>query len=89
LYGSTETVVNATWHEIRTRPDDDAAHVPIGRARAGSTARVVDERGNACAPGVVGELYVGGPSLADGYLHAPELTDAAFVDHRGERVYRT
>ena len=89
LYGSTETIVNATWHELTRRPGDEDAHVPIGMARAGSTVHVVDERGDACAPGTVGEILIGGPSLARGYLHAPELTREAFIMHRGERVYRT
>ncbi|MBW1881707.1 MAG: amino acid adenylation domain-containing protein, partial [Deltaproteobacteria bacterium] len=91
LYGSTETVVNATWHEVTTRPGDRDTSTPIGTARTGSEVFLVDEGGAPCAAGEVGEILVGGPSLAQGYLHAPELTAAAFVDHpaAGGRVYRT
>jgi O-succinylbenzoic acid--CoA ligase len=39
---------------------------------------------------VDGEVQISGPTLADGYLGDPELTDAAFLrDDRGRRWYRT
>lgn len=38
---------------------------------------------------VDGELQLGGPTLADGYLDAPELTAEVFVEDGGERWYRT
>lgn len=48
--------------------------VPIGTARA----RLAD-----------GQLELGGPMLAEGYLCDPERTDAAFRDADGTRWYRT
>ncbi len=83
LYGSTETVVNATWHEVVRTPAPDEVHTPIGRIRAGQEVVVLDEVDG------VGELAVGG-LVADGYLGEPELTDEAFVEHPSAgRVYRT
>lgn len=38
---------------------------------------------------VDGELQLGGPTLADGYLGNPELTAEVFVHEGGERWYRT
>ena len=38
---------------------------------------------------VGGELQLGGPTLADGYLGNPELTAEVFVVEAGERWYRT
>ena len=38
---------------------------------------------------VDGELQLGGPTLADGYLGNPELTAQVFVEDAGERWYRT
>lgn len=91
LYGSTETVVNATWHEITERPLDHEAHVPIGRERSGSCVAVLDEASRPCAPGESGEIVVGGPSLAAGYWRDPSLSAARFVSvpGLGGRAYRT
>ena len=91
LYGSTETVVNATWHDVKGRPNDEDVHTPIGLPRTGSDVLLLNERGNDCRPGEVGVLFVGGPSLSDGYLHAPEETAASFVELPGKpgHYYRT
>lgn len=48
--------------------------VPIGS----TTVKVVD-----------GEVWLGGPSLAEGYLGDPELTAERFVDEGGVRWFRT
>jgi acyl transferase domain-containing protein/acyl-CoA synthetase (AMP-forming)/AMP-acid ligase II/acyl carrier protein len=42
LYGSTETVVNATWHQVTTPPGDRETSTPIGTARPGSEVYLVD-----------------------------------------------
>lgn len=83
LYGSTETVVNATWFEVAGELEPGTVHTPIGWTRYGVTTRVVDERDG------VGELVVGG-GIARGYLGEPEQTAEAFVELPGMgRVYRT
>jgi len=89
LYGSTETVVNATWHEVDADLTGADLHIPIGRARAGCEVHVLDSDGQPCAAGAVGELHVGGPSLASGYWREPALTAQAFVERPQGRLYRT
>lgn len=96
LYGPTEAAVNATFHAVA--PDADDATVPIGRPVANMRAFVLDARMEPVPPGVVGELYLGGIGLADGYVGRAALTAAAFVpdpfvpdlfDGPAERLYRT
>ncbi len=70
----------ATAHDV-PRPPDDAAQVPIGRPVAGSTVLLLRPDGTPADPGDEGEIHIGGPGVALGYLNRPEETAAAFVAH--------
>jgi amino acid adenylation domain-containing protein len=90
-YGPTETNV-CTYYQVREAPPEDAT-IPIGAACSGQCLYVVDETGRLCAEGEIGELWVHGPTLMEGYWNDPEKTAGTllrdpFCD--GERkVYRT
>jgi len=87
-YGPTEATVWASVHACR--PEDAAGPVPIGRPIPGSHIVIGDAAGQPVPVGVVGELLVGGPGVALGYLNRPELTASAFIqDAEGARSYRT
>ena len=75
-YGPTETTVVATVVEVR--PDEP---VTIGRPIPNYSCYVVDEQLSEVAPGVQGELLIGGPGVARGYLNRPELTAQKFIDN--------
>ncbi|MEQ8497184.1 MAG: amino acid adenylation domain-containing protein [Gammaproteobacteria bacterium] len=90
-YGPTEATVGCM--EYRFDPERDrAGSVPIGRAIDGTEILVLDDAGRAVAGGGTGEIFIGGASLADGYVNQPEATAERFVAHParpGARVYRT
>ncbi|MFE4515307.1 amino acid adenylation domain-containing protein [Kitasatospora sp. NPDC056783] len=96
-YGPTETVVTATTHRLDGHARQPEARVPIGEAVGGRRLYVLDERLRPVPPGEAGELYVGGPLLASGYLGRPGLTAGRFVADpfagpetaAGARMYRT
>jgi len=88
LYGPTEATIDATYWEC----DGDARVVPIGRPVANTVALILDRHLAVAPPGVPGELCLGGPQLARGYLDNPAATADKFVPHpfaAGERLYRT
>ncbi|MFI9764452.1 amino acid adenylation domain-containing protein [Streptomyces sp. NPDC051963] len=92
MYGPTEATTFATWYEVRGAPAEDATALPIGRPVGATTAVVVDETGFEVAAGATGELLLGGPGLALGYLGQDRLTGERFVEDRitgGGRLYRT
>ncbi|CAL9602231.1 amino acid adenylation domain-containing protein [Streptomyces sp. enrichment culture] len=92
-YGPTETTVTATVYDVLPGADDPRDVVPIGGPLGARRAYVVDERGEPVAAGGTGELLVGGPELARGYLGRPALTAERFVPDpfggAGGRLYRT
>jgi thioesterase domain-containing protein/acyl carrier protein len=93
VYGPTETTTYATWYHVQ-QVEEGAATIPIGRPIANTEAYVLDGRMQPVPIGVPGELYIGGPGLARGYLGRPELTAEKFVanpfsDEVGARLYKT
>ncbi|WP_327091145.1 amino acid adenylation domain-containing protein [Nonomuraea sp. NBC_01738] len=89
-YGPTEATVAVAAFETSgswTRP------LPFGHAFGGHQLHVVDEHLRPVAPGEPGELLIGGPGLARGYLGRPGLTAEKFVPdpwgEPGARLYRT
>ncbi|MBG0830307.1 amino acid adenylation domain-containing protein [Planomonospora sp. ID67723] len=89
-YGPTETTVCVVGGELTGTWDRP---LPIGHALPGCTARILDDRLAPCPPGTPGELCIGGPQLARGYLDRPGLTAERFVADPygppGSRLYRT
>ena len=88
-YGPTETTIWATC----SAPLSAGQPVGIGAPIPGVCALVLDARLNPAPIGVVGELYLGGPALARGYVGRVELTAERFVANpyggAGARMYRT
>lgn len=91
LYGPTETTVVNTGQRIEANavftPGRDVAS--IGTALPGNRTVVLDTHQRIAATGEPGELALGGPQLAEGYLGAPELTAQRFPTLDGERWYLT
>jgi amino acid adenylation domain-containing protein len=90
-YGPTEAAVWATFHECRA---DEGGDPPIGLPIANARVYLLDGAGEPAPAGVAGELYIGGASVARGYLGRAELTAARFVPdpfggEPGARLYRT
>ena len=91
VYGPTEATTFAFAHRV-TSDDVRRGVIPIGRPIANTTAYVLDEEGGVQPPGVAGELHLGGPGVASGYVGRPDLTAERFLDSPfvpGERLYRT
>jgi len=92
-YGPTETVVGCCIYEV---PPDSLSSGPvlIGKPKANMQMHIADSNLQLLPVGVSGEVYIGGESLARGYLSRPDLTAEAFIPNcfsskSGERLYKT
>jgi amino acid adenylation domain-containing protein len=97
-YGPTEATITALVHRLDPADPapDPAEPVPVGRPLAHARARILAQDGTPAPEGAPGELVLGGPAVALGYLDRPAETARAFVPDRhatgadtGARAYRT
>ncbi|PKQ44143.1 non-ribosomal peptide synthetase [Confluentibacter flavum] len=90
-YGPTEATVGCIVSEFNAALHTGAS-IPIGIPIKNMHAYILDSHKNLVPHGVVGELYLSGASLANGYLDLDELTKAKFVDNpfvTGAKMYHT
>jgi amino acid adenylation domain-containing protein len=90
MYGPTETTIYSGGAIVAPAP----AKLEVGSNFAGTWTYVLDARMRPVPPGVLGEVYIGGPLVARGYHGAPGLTAARFgpdpfSDRPGARLYRS
>ncbi|MFZ5526625.1 MAG: amino acid adenylation domain-containing protein [Pseudomonadota bacterium] len=91
-YGPTETVVGCCVHEVGP---DDQGNLPIGRPIQGAAMYILDDDFNRVPLGSVGEIFIGGPGMARGYLGRPGLSASRFLPDpfwprgQGAVMYRT
>jgi amino acid adenylation domain-containing protein len=90
-YGPSETHVVTSY--AMTPPTAAWPRLPsIGRAVDGVGVYIVDRERQLVAPGLIGEVYLGGFGPARGYFEREELTRERFVDDPfvpGGRMYKT
>ncbi|MEM7028219.1 MAG: amino acid adenylation domain-containing protein [Chloroflexota bacterium] len=89
-YGPTEATVCTTIAEVT----DDSWQPTIGKPIANTQVTILDENLESVPIDTPGELCIGGPGLARGYLHQPQRTAEAFINHTmqdgtNQRLYRT
>lgn len=93
-YGPTESHV-VTELQLTGDPALWEPLPAIGKPIYNTDIWILDEALNPVPPGNEGELCIGGLSLADGYLNAPDVTKEKFIEWINpetglvERIYRT
>ena len=90
-YGPTETTVGCVVHRFDPMTDREHA-VPIGVPVANARLYILDSHMKMLPPGAVGELYISGSGVAEGYLNRQELNLKYFLPdpfEEGAVMYRT
>lgn len=79
-YGPTETTILKSWHRVEAA-DAAKSSVPIGKPIRGAAMMVIDQQGQPCSVGDIGEIYVRTPYRSHGYYGEPELTKEVFIQN--------
>src|SRR5690606_25460249 len=92
-YGITETTVFVTFQKVELKHFESARSL-IGKPIPTYSVYVFGENQKTAAPGDEGELYIGGPGLARGYLNMPELSAERFIkipfdEDQNSRLYKS
>ncbi|MCA6370829.1 MAG: amino acid adenylation domain-containing protein [Cytophagales bacterium] len=89
-YGPTEATVGCMIY--RFTYEDKTPTVPIGNAIDYTEVYILDHYLRPAPKGVLGEIYISGAGLAQGYLRRPELTNEKFISNPfrpGHMMYKT
>jgi amino acid adenylation domain-containing protein len=85
-YGPTETTIDALTEKCSNH------RVTLGKPIFNTSAYILANEQNLVPIGVTGELAIGGPGTARGYMNNIELTHERFISNpfnKSERIYRT
>jgi amino acid adenylation domain-containing protein len=90
LGGATEASIWSVAYPIGHVPSD-WVRIPYGKPLANQTLHIYTDRLDECPVWTVGEIYIGGIGIAQGYWADPVRTAERFMTHphTGERLYRT
>ncbi|WP_062053012.1 hybrid non-ribosomal peptide synthetase/type I polyketide synthase [Aquimarina longa] len=92
-YGTTETTIDSSYFETDTISSlEGLVNVPIGKPLWNNNFYVLSSSESLLPIGVVGELCIGGNSLAKGYLNQEALTREKFIKNpfvENDRLYKT
>src|SRR6266536_1045437 len=93
-YGPTETTVGVLCGRLDPAALTGTVTAPLGRPLAGTSVYLLDGHQQPVPPGVHGEIYIGGRTVARGYRGDPEQTAHRFrsdplAGRPGARMYRT
>jgi amino acid adenylation domain-containing protein len=78
-YGPTECTTFTATYRIPRDLSVEIRSIPIGKPIPQTPVYIVNQRLELLPAGVVGELCVGGPGVARGYLRRPELNAERFI----------
>lgn len=92
LYGPTEATIYCTYYHVPRREacKQHNGMVAIGKPFEGIYVIITDEDGNKMPHGTLGEMWVSGPQVMNGYFNDPQKSAQALVKTAdGTRYYKT
>ncbi len=90
-YGPAECSDDVTTYCIESPPDKDILYIPIGKPLPNNKVYVLNKQLSPVPIGVIGELYIAGIGVGNGYLNNPKKTEHSFINNPFDKgkMYKT
>lgn len=88
LGGATEAGIWSNFYEV-DHIEEQWSSIPYGTPLSNQYFSIIDQYGRQCPDYVEGEIYIGGRSLATGYINEEKLSMEKFITKDGRRWYCT
>ncbi|HLP47042.1 MAG TPA: non-ribosomal peptide synthetase [Candidatus Kapabacteria bacterium] len=93
IYGPTETTLAKFFYIIQAA-DVTKSIIPVGKAIEGAEALILDEQGQKCLTGNIGEIHIRTPYISSGYFNNKELNKKVFIKNpfsndKNDTIYKT
>jgi len=89
MYGPTEATVEVTNYKCDKNPNTLKMH--IGKPLSNNILIILNKDKVILPYGLLGELYIGGVQVSDGYINLNELTEETFIssNYINNKIYKT
>lgn len=77
-YGPTEITVNSSSYVVNGKEEDS---IPIGKPIDNTKYYILNDELKLCGIGVIGELYIAGDGVSEGYISDKNLTNQVFQEN--------
>lgn len=89
-YGPTEATIGSVTYTYDQKRELSGFAVPIGRPIMNTRVYLLDDNQCSVSAGAIGEIYLSGDCLANGYAYDSKFTNQNFITlGGGERAYKT
>jgi amino acid adenylation domain-containing protein len=93
-YGPTENTTFTTYYPIpKEITDSNSFTIPIGKPINHTQVYILNDNTEPVGQNEIGEIYLGGDGLAQGYLNNSDLTSKSFIENafvgKSIRLYKT
>ena len=88
VFGLTETAITTTTWESSTDIDESYTVMPIGKPIDNTSVYILNSCLTPVPIGAIGELYIGGLGMPDGYHNRPEESQERFINNPFGKIFK-
>ena len=91
-YGPTECTVETLFFRMNKEIESKYSDIPLGKPIPNTRIYILDDNGKIILPGNIGEIFISGSGVGQGYINDNEITKNVFVSdllNNSKTMYKT